>query len=268
MDLLLINLPTMDFTQPPLAIPSIIGYIKEKSNYNIKEFDLNIEFFDRIFSYSILNECINRIKVIEKDSNKIKIYNSLPRNIEASKEILRSNTDFYDFAKYTFAINNFKLSVSILNKVLDGMIIDDNFNISFNGIDFLKSKEDLDRCIEIFESNNNKFFYKIIKDIIVDIIKKECPKVIGLSNIYDSQTFFNIYISKLIKEIDENIIIFSGGSSITELIYNIKEDKHIEIRENYFKSFDYFIVYEGEVAVLNLLNFIYKKDSKRQKFDI
>lgn len=91
-----------------------------------------------------------------------------------------------------------------------------------------------------------------ISDIeIVEIIKRECPKIIGLGCMYSRHYIDILSISKLIKNVDPSIKVVLGGnhaSSFDEMV--LKHD-----------AIDFVVRGEGEITFYELCNAILREES-------
>jgi hypothetical protein len=61
-----------------LGIPTLVSYIKHYSSHNVKQYDLNIELFDKLLDKSILEQALKYIRAnnntIENKINDFSVY--------------------------------------------------------------------------------------------------------------------------------------------------------------------------------------------------
>ena len=95
-----------------------------------------------------------------------------------------------------------------------------------------------DKPIEI----KNRIRYGISDRAIIDLIKKEKPKIVGIGCMYTRHYPDVLYIARLIREIDSSIKIVVGGNYATSYM-------NIVLKE---KSIDFVVLGEGEVTFYEL----------------
>ncbi len=114
---------------------------------------------------------------------------------------------------------------------------------------------------DIFSAINNKaenMFLDIFKEHIVHSILSDNPDLVGISITSTSQVIPGLTLASLIKNERPDIHITVGGSVFTKLIDNLKKN------ENLFSIVDSFVVFEGEHALLALIDELSgKKDLKK-----
>lgn len=261
MKALLINTPSVDITQPPLGIPSIVSYVKSKSDYSILQYDLNINFFDKLLSKDTLKKTIEYL--VSKNNKDVlrKVYQTLPNNISTAKKIFRDKEDFYKYDKYIFAMDTVKLAIHLINLCNESFYIDKNFNLNFKDYNFNESINTFEKCMNLFFNAEYNPIKDTLDELLDEKVKEVSPNIVGFSNVYNSQDFLSIYLASRIKKYNVRICTFLGGPAITERINLLKIDEHEKARNSYFKSIDYFVLNDGEKSVLELIKYIDKRKS-------
>lgn len=261
MKLLLLNIPLVDFTLPSLGIPTLVSYIKHYSRHIVKQYDLNIELFDKLLDKSILEQALKHTRtnnsIIENKINDFSVYRKLPNIINGAKEILRNQNDFYKFDRYLLAMNTIRLSIKLINYSIFPFEITEDFSFYVDSEDPNASIKKITKYITMFEELEFNPIKNILDKELKKVIKLFQPDVVGLSNVYNSQDFFTKYIVKFIKKKFSDIKVIVGGTANSERFSLIKDNADKQsIYEKYFFKADYFIVNEGEKALLDLLDYL------------
>lgn len=257
---LMINLPFIDYTQPPLGIPKIVAYVKKYSNHQISQYDLNIELFDNLLSKKTLQYTVDYFKNSKLDQRKkcisnSKVYENLPQKIEDAKKILTDNKMFYEYPMYILAMETVKLSLNLLNQGLHHFSLSvTDFHVKFD-VEFDSSISNLNHCLKIFDDGEFNPIKLIIDEELDKVIANYKPEVIGLSNIFYSQDFFAIYVTKYIKEKYPQIRVVLGGPAILGKFRRLNGSDE-EVYHNYFWGADFFIINDGEKSFLSLLDLL------------
>lgn len=114
---------------------------------------------------------------------------------------------------------------------------------------YLKSKgissKILDLGIHRFDKpieDRGRIRYGISDKSIVDLVKKQKPKIVGIGCMFSRHYLDVLYISRLIKEIDSNIKVVVGGNHATSYVNLVLKEK----------SIDFVVLGEGEVTFYEL----------------
>lgn len=89
---------------------------------------------------------------------------------------------------------------------------------------------------------NNRIRFGITDESIIDILKKEKPKIVGIGCMFSRHYIDILYITRLIKKVDLNIIVVVGGNHATSYV-------DIVLKE---KSIDFVVLGEGEITFYEL----------------
>lgn len=146
---------------------------------------------------------------------------------EHKKEFELLNQEFKEFygEDVYFALNNIKDEISFITKMLEKG--EKGFNIEGHNISFVSLLE-IKELINSFSSNGVKF--KIKRDLLIDITKKETLKSKGVAA---NKELFKALIDNLLTNADR--YAFDEKSEMNEVIFEVKEVDGfllIEIRNN------------------------------------
>ena len=162
--------------------------------------------------------------------------------IEPAKRTLRGE-GFYDLDHYRdalFVIDKWLEILSSLYFPTRMTVVDNQFG-SFS----IYSSRDLDKAIR--DETQNPYI-AILRERVLPSILEDHPDLIGVSITATSQVVPGLTLCRLIKEADQNAHVTIGGSIFTRLVDNLRRCPSL------FDLTDDFIVFEGETALLELVN--------------
>lgn len=262
MKLSLLFPPSWHPSQPYLSIPSLTGFLKQAGVTNVTQRDLNIEVLDRILTRSYGEELYPRLvdKAKRLERNRIgetgpsseehytRLVESLDRfpdlieRIELAKECLRGE-EFYDLERYReslFVIDKWLELVSTLYFPTRMTVVDNQLS----GYSIYSSKDIL-KAIRDEEQNP---YLELFRDHFLASILADQPDFIGVSITATSQIIPGLTLCRLIKEASPGLHLTVGGSIFTRLVDNLRRCPSL------FELADDFVVFEGETALLELVN--------------
>lgn len=237
---------------PYLALPVLKGSLKSK-NIDVDIVDLNVQFFDYILSRDIIeveyNKCIDILSNLNSKNNqygkysKISLLQSTINKIDNAKSIMRSQ-EFYDQDKRLNAMNIIGNAFHIFNTA------NEDISVEFNKIRFNFS-ENSTKEVEKFLNDEiytplHEFYNKSINEI-----NKSKKEFVAISITSSDQFICGLLLAKMIKENCFTVkhIVF-GGNYITRLA------NEWDVVHPIFNYIDSIIVYEGENALYELINYI------------
>ncbi|GKS59099.1 hypothetical protein YTPLAS18_26260 [Nitrospira sp.] len=162
--------------------------------------------------------------------------------VELAKDLLRGD-DFYELEQYRdslFLIDKWLELISSVYFPTRLSVVDNQFNT----VSIYNSK-DLMRLIRD-ESQNP--YIELFRDRFLPSIVGDSPDLIGVSITATSQVVPGLTLCRLIKEARPDIHLTIGGSIFTRLVDNLRRCHSL------FELTDDFIVFEGETALLELVN--------------
>ena len=254
--------PSWHPSQPYLSLPSLTGFLNQAGVNNVVQRDLNIEALDTIltgaYGQDIYVRLLEKVKQLEKGQSGetgpnskehyTRVVESLDRfpylidRIELAKETLRSE-EFYDIERYRdslFLIDKWLELVSSIYFPTRMTVVDNQFS-SYS----IYSSKDLMRAINDEEQNP---YLELFRSKFLPSILADQPDLIGVSITATSQIIPGLTLCRLIKQANPDIHLTIGGSIFTRLVDNLRRCPSL------FDLTDDFIVFEGETALLELVN--------------
>jgi anaerobic magnesium-protoporphyrin IX monomethyl ester cyclase len=254
--------PSWHPSQPYLSLPSLTGFLNQAGVNNVIQRDLNIEALDTMltdaYGQTIYVRLLEKIKQLEKGQSGetgpnskehyTRVVESLDRfpylidRIELAKETLRSE-EFYDIERYRdslFLIDKWLELVSSIYFPTRMTVVDNQFS-SYS----IYSSKDLVRAINDEEQNP---YLELFRSKFLPSILADQPDLIGVSITATSQIIPGLTLCRLIKQANPDIHLTIGGSIFTRLVDNLRRCPSL------FDLTDDFIVFEGETALLELVN--------------
>lgn len=281
MKILLLFPPSWHPSQPYLSLPSLTAFLKREGIRDVTQRDLNIEFLEVLLSWEkmkaeyekmedwlkkVTNEASPELKEKYEGIKKaVEWIPNLVEWVERAKKTIRSS-DFYNIEKYTEALK-------VIDKWLELITAyywPSQITTLHNDMRYsVYSSGDIMAAIKDVEEN---IFLNIFKDHFMPSILEEGPGLVGISITSTSQIIPGFTLARLIKEKNSDIHITIGGSIFTKLADNLLSDN---CREDLFSIVDSFVIFEGEHALLSLIeqmengndlskvpNLIYKQNGK------
>lgn len=262
MKLSLLFPPSWHPSQPYLSIPSLTGFLKQAGVTNVTQRDLNIEVLDRIltrlYGEELYPRLLDKAKRLERnrigetgpssEEHSTRLVESLDRfpdlieRIELAKECLRGE-EFYDLERYReslFIIDKWLELVSTLYFPTRMTVVDNQLS----GYSIYSSKDIL-KAIRDEEQNP---YLELFRDQFLASILADQPDFIGVSITATSQIIPGLTLCRLIKEASPGLHLTVGGSIFTRLVDNLRRCPSL------FELADDFVVFEGETALLELVN--------------
>jgi anaerobic magnesium-protoporphyrin IX monomethyl ester cyclase len=254
--------PSWHPSQPYLSLPSLTGFLNQAGVNNVIQRDLNIEALDTMlnakYGQDIYVRLLDKIKQLENGQSGetgpnskehyTRVVESLDRfpylidRIELAKETLRSE-EFYDMERYRdslFLIDKWLELVSSIYFPTRMTVVDNQFS-SYS----IYSSKDLVRAINDEKQNP---YLELFRSQFLPSILADQPDLIGVSITATSQIIPGLTLCRLIKQANPDIHLTIGGSIFTRLVDNLRRCPSL------FDLTDDFIVFEGETALLELVN--------------
>ena len=254
--------PTWHPSQPYLSLPSLTGSLMQGGVTDVSQRDLGIEVLDLVLTRSYGQEVYGRLqeKVTQLEHKRdgetgpssaehyARVVESLDRfpylidRIEMAKETLRGN-GFYDLEAYRdslFVIDKWLELVSSLYFPTRMSVVDNQF-----GSYSIYSSKDLLNAIRDEEQNP---YIGLFRERFLPSLVADRPDLIGVSITATSQIVPGLTLCRLIKETNPDVHLTIGGSIFTRLVDNLRRCPGL------FELTDDFIVFEGETALLELVN--------------
>jgi hypothetical protein len=253
--------PSWHPSQPYLSIPCLYAFLEQAGVKGVTQRDLNIELLDAILSKSygleVYGKILEKIKELERnrngetgpgsDEHYAKLVECADRfpllieQIEPAKSSLRGE-EFYDINRYReclFLIDRWLDLVSSLYFPTRLTVVDNQLSYSiYSSRDIMKAIRD--------ETQNP--YIDLYQNYFLQSLLAESPDLVGISITATSQIIPGLTLSRLIKEANPDIHVTIGGSIFTRLVDNLRRCDRL------FEVTDDFVVFEGETALLELVN--------------
>ena len=253
--------PSWHPSQPYLSLPCLTAFLDQAGITDKSQRDLNIELLDTILSRAygleVYERLVEKLKKLEhsrqgetgqgSDEHYGRIVEALDRfphlidQIEPAKASLRGE-EFYDIERYReclFLIDRWLEVVSSVYFPTRITVVDNQFSYS------IYSSREILKAIHDEEQNP---YLDLYRQHFLSSILDEDPGLIGVSITATSQIIPGLTLCRLIKEANPDIHVTVGGSIFTRLVDNLRRGDRL------FQVADDFIVFEGEKALLELVN--------------
>ena len=261
MNISLLFPPSWHPSQPYLSIPCLSAFLEQSGVPVQEQRDLNIELLDRMltksFGLDIHQKLIDLVKNLEQSvagetgpgskEHYAKAVESLDRfphlidEVEGAKGSLRSE-EFFEEERYReslFIIDRWLDVVSSLYFPTRMTVVDNQLSYSiYSSRDIIKAIHD--------ESQNP--YLDLYRRFFLPGFTQAPPDFVGVSITATSQIIPGLTLCRLIKELCPQVHVTVGGSIFTRLVDNLRRCDRL------FEVTDDFIVFEGETALLEMIN--------------
>ncbi len=250
-------------SEPYLSLPTLTAFLRE-AGHDVVQKDVNLEMYDWFFSGDFLRRVLkkvpqqlDRLKKIARDRDltdaEVEVQlalcdcsrsriGELIEKAEEAKRIVRT-PEFYDGEKLEWAIAVFREVTATISLVyfparicMPPMETDLSYKL-------FMSSEVLDAVYDTQVNVYRDVFEHILKPAII----AEQPDVIGISIVLRQQLFSSMTFCALIQEQFPGIHVTIGGNTVTRFRDVLPDTPKL------FALFDSAIVYEGETALLRLV---------------
>ncbi len=267
MKIALIYPPTCDPTAPYLSVPALTGYLRSH-DVEVLPVDANIEYYDSMLRRYPLKKLADRLEERLAKFEKKKrlthveqmVYSSLwqgrgaahetPDAIESAVSILRdqSGENFFNPVKYESAILTVESALQLISSAYTPLSLD---FISYRTPFSLLTMSE----IETDASPERNPFYDYFANNLAQRLKAEHIDLAGISIAFPGQIQPAYSLAFILRNQIPGIYIAAGGPAITQVIAKLEEDKMIKSSA----PFDSVILFEGEEALLDLINSLKKR---------
>jgi hypothetical protein len=262
MKVMLIFPPDWFPSEPYLSLPSLTSVLRQAGHTVIQK-DINLEMWDWYFSDDFLKKVLRRVPQqldrLRKLSKKRELSESemdlqmalcdltrqkideLIKKAEEAKAIIRGET-FYDIDQLEWAIQVFREVTSVISMVyfparicMPPMETDLSYKVYASS--------------EVMDAVNDtqvNIYRDVFDQLVKPVIEREQPDVVGISIVLQQQIFSTMTFCALIKQHFPHIHVTIGGNTVTRL-------RDVLPQSPLFQYFDSAVVYEGETALLQLV---------------
>ena len=261
MNISLLFPPSWHPSQPYLSIPCLSAFLEQSGVPVQEQRDLNIELLDKVltknYGVDIHQQLIDLVKKLEQSmdgesgpgskEHYAKAVESLDKfpylidEVEPAKACLRGE-EFFDEDRYReslFVIDRWLEVVSSLYFPTRMTVVDNQLSYSiYSSRDIMKAIHD--------ETQNP--YLDLYRRFFLPAFTQNTPDFVGVSITATSQIIPGVTLCRLIKEQFPHVHVTVGGSIFTRLVDNLRRCDRL------FEVIDDFIVFEGETALLEMIN--------------
>lgn len=261
-DLVLINPPFLNITQPPHSIAYLYAYLKKKGRYNVVQYDWNIEFYNFALSEERLRKILSEVnqRLGKLDSKRVltkqermewsrsyaalnePFWNSQIDMLSQWTRTLKSG-DGYDLRKYREAVDGVCRLISLVSISLYP------FRLFFEHFRLWDHDYSDFPCYTDAFFNTDKYsilkeFYSLkVKELAQNVVN---PRIIGLSAIIPGQLSNSLFIIPMLRRAFKGCRIIAGGPAITAIAKNIVDYNYSDAL---LFNFDAVVMGDGETAL-------------------
>lgn len=250
-------------SEPYLSLPTLTAFLRS-AGHDVVQKDVNLEMYDWFFSADFLKRVLKKVpqqldrlkkisKIRELSDSERELQMALcectrthiaelTERAEEAKRVVRS-PDFYDSDKLEWAIGVFREVTNTISLVyaparicMPPMETDLSYKL------FVSTE-----ILEAVQDSQVNVYRDVFDQILKPAIQEENPDIIGISIVLRQQLFSSMTFCALIKEHFPHIHVVIGGNTVTRL------RDMLPTIPNLFALFDSAIVYEGETALLQLV---------------
>lgn len=236
----LVFLPDWNTTHPYLSLPCLTAYLKE-NGVEVRQIDLNIEWFWYTCTDSFLDACYENIRNKEMSEDSRILYQMLYKYLKAEKEKfkigIKDHEKFYSYRGYKVLRNFIEILQAFASMAYDGYQTDSGIQSlnTFFGIQALEKKAK-DKSYNPY----NRFFEEMIQKYELNTYDFIGFSLIGMGQIISLLSI----ISKLDKK---NMHVCIGGNTFSKIQYKLEKNREI------FNYVDSILLFEGEYPLLKLI---------------
>lgn len=254
-------------SQPYLSLPTLTGFLR-KYGVEVIQRDINIEFLETLMSWEkvqgIYSKIEDEVKIIEKRGGTkeagekyarmkkaLEWLPNLVEWIENAKRTLRTE-EFYNLESYMESLKVMERWIELITSYYHPSLITPMHN------EMKYSVYSSEEILAAIQDRGENVFFDIFNDHLIPSILADNPDLVGISITSTSQVIPGLTLAYLIKNKRSDIHITVGGSVFTKLIDNLEKN------ENLFAIVDSFVVFEGEHALLALIDELSGKKDLRK----
>lgn len=242
---------------PYLALPALKGYL-ENRDIPCEIQDMNVEFFDYLFTPEFLQECYDITKQryelldakTELTDQEVQLFNKYARallghqtiaDIQFAKDTIRSE-EYYDLDKANHTKNILYDALQLVASRYEGS------TFRFNKISLKYSQKSTRQVLLALDDGENNPFIQFFERKVIPQLQESDRNFLGLSVTSESQLLPALTLAKLVREQCPNIQHITFGGNLTTRLASGWSTPH-----PFFNFFDTLIIYEGEEGLYQLI---------------
>lgn len=245
-------------SQPYLSLPSLKAFLAKNGVHDVVQRDLAIELLDDLCSWEktkpLYENIIRELNELAANPRRNKfeqekyaklleaeeIIPSLKDRIDAAKQSLRDQKDFYDLERYMESLKIIDVWLdNILSPYFPSQLTVIGSQLRFTPY---SSKEIMDS----FNYPEENYFLDLYEKWYLPSILEQDVDILGISITSVEQIIPGLTLAHLVKKRRKDIHITVGGSVFTKLVDRLEKGSPL------FKFVDSFVVHEGETPLLHL----------------
>lgn len=246
----ILTFPPVWETSTPYASLAVLSAFLKENNINVDILDLNIEtqyfmltndeYINNIVNKLYEQEAtINDLKRLDSIKLALKLYNKLKPMIDGNLiDKIKASNNEQDEMKYKNISNYLRFIISTCY-----------YPTIFSDLSYTTKLElnTIDNVFKEVKSVEGNIFYDVFKGQFIENFL--AYDVVGISLASINQLVPGLTLASMIKKLDPNIKIIIGGAILPYLEKNIQSDC------SFFEYADFYIVGEGETALLSCLKY-------------
>lgn len=248
-------------TEPYLSLPMLTAVLRSAGHEVIQK-DINVLMYDMMLNAPYIRHIQKKItdaRAYYQQKNTVQSFNEeywrllnnineerfthLIEDVEKARKILKSDK-FYDIDRLEWALNCFNETMTVISLVYYPAQIRFPPMETEIGYRSYMSPE----ILNAVDDERVNIFRDVYRRIIEPVIEDELPELMGISVVQKKQLIPTFTFCRMIKEKYPHVHIALGGNIITRIRDVL--GKNVSL----FSLFDTAILYEGETALLELVN--------------
>lgn len=216
--------PQGHFTQPHLAIPCLVAYLRSQGFDDVEQRDLSIEAYDHFLSRDYLADCAERARarlpldptagadsLTYSDARAFRAAaeaavsaDVLIERIEEAKAVLRGEA-FYDTEAYVPATRALFHGLRLVSAAhYPSELTPHNFTMAY------ANDQSAEVQAALVDEEQNPFLRFFREEVLPGLVERN-PRVLGLSVVYGSQLIPALTLGRLVKQALPNCHVTAGG---------------------------------------------------------
>ncbi|MES2979606.1 MAG: radical SAM protein [Pseudomonadota bacterium] len=249
----LIYPPPSDPTQPYTSLPTLTAHLRAHG-FSVVQRDVGIEAFNHICTEKSLRSAFaqaQRLRVdalpeahrktfLARRSRLALAVEFLSHHIDTAAAVMRSQASFENLERYRWACRLMALACDVFSLPHHPTLLTPNNYLG--DIDY--SKEGIFRATTPGQSNA---FHDYFKTEVIPSVLEQRPLLVGISVTYHFQMVPAFTLARMLKAAAPALQVVMGGAVLARM------EDHLISDADWFDFADYFVVGEGETALLNLV---------------
>ena len=250
-DIVLVFPPMFNPGEIYLTLPSLKAYL-EIHGYDAYILDANVIINDVILSKKFLEEIFSeQQELLGISSPKIE---ELINSVDEAKNYFRSEK-FYSPEYYINALYTIQKTMEVVDRIFKpyGGLLIENFGAH-------RYQRDSNIAAKLITQDKVIYAFLYERYIIPEILKYN-TKLMGISITFSDQLIPSLLLARKLKDIDKDFKIIVGGNIVTHLHKNMNFLRLLALL-----NVDIGVIYEGEYALLKIIELFSKKEKLPKKF--